>query len=111
MYVFTSPTCPHCPAAKKIASEVANSRDDVVYKDVVSGMPGSERLFRKFDISSVPTIIIRGPAYPNNIGLRGVQSRKTLNKYINLALGLESLPEKSSSGGFLKKLFGKKKED
>ncbi len=108
LFVFTSLTCPHCPVAKKIASEVAGARDDVVYRDVVSGVAGSERLFRKFDIQTVPTIIIQGPAYDGNIGLRGAQPEKTLNKYLDIALGKRSLEdEKKSGGGFFRKLFGK----
>ncbi|MFP4524733.1 MAG: thioredoxin family protein, partial [Candidatus Woesearchaeota archaeon] len=80
LYVFSSPTCPHCPTAKAIAGQVAKERDDVIYKDVVSGMAGSNKLFKKFDIASVPTIIIQGPAYPQNIGLKGTQPVPTLNK-------------------------------
>ena len=87
LYVFSSPTCPHCPAAKSISEEFARERDDVKLIQVVSGTGGAEKLFRKFDVMSVPTIIIRGPAHPNNIGLRGAQGKNVLAKYVDIALG------------------------
>lgn len=90
LYVFTSPTCPHCPMAKELAKKAANERDDVVYMDVMSGSHAAEKLFKKFDVASVPTIIITGLEYPSNIGLRGAQSVPTLHKYINMALGIEA---------------------
>lgn len=107
LYVFSSPTCPHCPTAKAIAGQVAKERDDVTYKDVVSGMAGSNKLFKKFDIASVPTIIIQGPEYPQNIGLKGTQPAPTLHKYLDVAVGKREVEESSSSSGgsgFLGKL-------
>lgn len=102
--LFTSPTCPHCPSAKAIAEKVAKSRDDVRLRLIVSGQPGAERLFKHYDVMSVPTFIIRGPGYPHNIGLRGTQSEGTLNKYIDIALGLKE-PEVKKS--FFEKLMEK----
>lgn len=106
MYVFTSPTCPACPAAKEITAQLAKQRDDFVLKNVVSGMAGSNGLFKKHDVVSVPTIIIKGPGYPQNIGLRGAQPIPTLNKYLDLALGLEVKNEEKTarSGGFFGKI-------
>ena len=97
MYVFTSPTCPHCPAAKEFASQVAKERGDVTLKNVVSGMSGSNGLFKKFDVASVPTIIIKGPGYDKNIGLRGAQPPKTLHKYLDLALGMQPQEEEAQA--------------
>lgn len=106
MYVFTSPTCPHCPQAKEIAMGVAKERDDVALKQVVSGMGGSNALFKKFDVMSVPTIIIKGPGYSRNIGLRGTQPAATLHKYLDKALGLETREEEASAKkGFFSRLF------
>ncbi len=89
MMVFSSPTCPHCPAAKNFAEQVHKERDDVRLQLVTSGTPGAEKLFRKYDVASVPTVIIKGDSYDQNIGLRGAQSPKTLHKYVDLALGIE----------------------
>lgn len=107
MLVFTSPTCPACPAAKELTSQLAKQRDDFVLKNVVSGMPGSNGLFKKHDVVSVPTIIIKGPGYPQNIGLRGAQPIPTLNKYLDMALGVEqeeATGEKPRTGGFFGKI-------
>lgn len=103
LYLFTSLTCPHCPAAKLFAEQVRKERGDFTIAHVVSGMPGAERLFRKFDVQSVPTIIIKGPGYPHRIGLRGTQSPKTLHKYLDLALGIQK--EHKPQKGFLARLF------
>ena len=100
-------TCPNCPPAKAIAHDVAKARDDVVLKNVVSGMGGSNGLFKKFDVMAVPTIIIKGPSYPQNIGLRGVQPAKTLHKYLDMALGIKFADEEPvSRTGFFSKIRG-----
>lgn len=104
MYLFTSMTCPNCPPAKQLAHDVAKERDDVVLKNVVSGMAGSNGLFKKFDVMAVPTIIIKGPGYDKNIGLRGVQPAKTLHKYIDMALGIQPEEQPTGKSGFLSKL-------
>jgi len=104
LFVFSSPTCPHCPMAKNLAQQAVKEREDVHYVDVMSGSHAAEKLFKKFEVQSVPTIIITGPEYPSNIGLRGAQAIPTLHKYLNLALGIkeEVLEEeqKQSSGFF-----------
>lgn len=104
MLVFTSPTCPQCPMAKEFAHNVGKARDDVTIKHVVSGMPGSNGLFKKHDVMAVPTFIIKGPGYPSNIGLRGVQPEQTLHKYVDLALGkqLSEIEKKEKKGFFTK---------
>lgn len=103
LYVFSSPTCPHCPTAKAIAQEFAENRDDVLFKDVLSGTAGAQKLFKKFEVVSVPTIVIRGPGYPHNIGLRGAQGKDVLTKYVNMALGRETPVEDKQ--GFWSRLF------
>jgi len=75
-----------------------------VLKNIVSGSRESERLFKKFGVVSVPTFIIKGPGFPQNIGLRGVQSEKTLHKYLDIALGLRRVEESSSAPGFFSKV-------
>lgn len=107
LYVFSSPTCPHCPTAKELAKQATSARDDVMYNDVMSGSHAAEKLFKKFDVASVPTIIITGPGYPSNIGLRGAQSIPVLNKYIDMALGVESedvQEEKPAKSGFFARM-------
>ncbi len=75
--------------AKELAKKATSEREDVVYTEVMSGSHAAEKLFKKFDVASVPTIIITGPGYPSNIGLRGAQSIPVLHKYMDLALGIE----------------------
>lgn len=94
MHLFFSPTCPHCPRAKEIASEVAKDRDDVDLEMHSIMEPEGQEMSREYEIMSVPTFIIKGPGFPENIGLRGVQGKDVLNKYIDKALGGEDKEEK-----------------
>jgi len=87
VYLFTSPTCPHCPAAKEFIRGFKKTRDDFVLVDASVATRNGEKLAKKFDVMSVPTFVIRGPGYPRNIGLSGLQSEESMNKYIDLALG------------------------
>lgn len=107
IYLFTSPTCPHCPAAKAQAEQLAKEREDIELKTIISGMPGEE-LFKEYDVTSVPTFIIKGAGFPNNIGLRGSQNIKTLSKYVDKALGKEpqeQQKDKQEKKGLFKKIF------
>jgi len=93
IYLFTSPTCPHCPAAKKALHEFKNTRDDISFSEYPTYTKTGRKMARKYSIMSVPTIIIDGPGY-QPIGLRGVQSQEALNKYVDIALGNRSAEEK-----------------
>jgi thioredoxin-related protein len=106
LFVFSSMTCPHCPPVRKVVEEFSSTRKDVVVRSVVSGMSGASELFDKFEVRSVPTIIIKGPGYPHNIGLRGAQDAAVLAKYVDMALGKEPSVEVTSGWSF-KKLFQK----
>ena len=102
--VFTSPTCPHCPSAKKLAFEVAKERDDVVVKEMSTATHEGQRKAKRYGIMSVPTLIIQGPASSQPIGLRGTPPRKGLIKAIDISLGLDQWKEKKK--GFFSRLFG-----
>lgn len=57
--VYTSQTCPHCPAAKEVAQKVKDALgDDLDYQplDVSENMDK----VREYGIMSVPTLIIDG---------------------------------------------------
>lgn len=95
VYLFTSPTCPHCPNAKKFIHEFKKKRDDFVLKEYSTATKEGQKLSAKFQVRSVPTFIIKGPGYAGNIGLVGVQNDKTMNKYLDLSLGKE--PEREPS--------------
>ena len=93
LYVFTSPTCPHCPAAKEIARKVKSGRDDFDLLEMSTASHEGQKKAKKFGIQSVPTIIINGNGYKDKIGLVGVQSERTLNKYLDIATGKKTVEE------------------
>lgn len=101
VYLFTSPTCPHCPVAHNFMEEFKKEREDIVYQEYSTATREGHLKAEKYGVMSVPTFIIRGHAYPQNIGLRGVQSKDAMNKYIDIALGKRELEEKK---GFFAKL-------
>ncbi len=93
VYLFTSPTCPHCPPAKKFMQNFKSTRDDCDFIELSTMDHEGQRKAEQFDVMSVPTFIVKGPGYNGNIGLRGVQSNDSMNKYIDIALGKRSLDE------------------
>ncbi|EHP83607.1 redox-active disulfide protein 1 [Methanotorris formicicus Mc-S-70] len=56
--VFTSPMCPHCPAAKRVVEEVASEIDGIEV-EYIDAMKEPERA-AKYGIMAVPTIVIDG---------------------------------------------------
>jgi len=93
VYLFTSPTCPHCPPAKKFINNFKATREDFDFIDMSTMTSEGQKFAEKFNVMSVPTFIIKGPGYDGNIGLRGIQSNDSMNKYIDIALGKRSLEE------------------
>lgn len=109
--VFTSPTCPHCPPAKTLAKDIAGSRGDVELKIYSTHEPEGSRLARKYQIMSVPTIIIKGPGSKDPIGLSGLPPRRSFEKAIDISLGKERWPDKKPSFFDKVKAIFKKPED
>ena len=93
VYLFTSPTCPHCPPAKRFMQNFKSTRDDCDFIELSTITEEGQKKAEHFDVMSVPTFIIKGPGYNGNIGLRGVQSNDSMNKYIDIALGKRSIEE------------------
>ena len=93
VYLFSSPTCPHCHSARIFMSKYKKGRDDFIFKELSTAKPEGQKLARKYGIMSVPTFIIKGPNFPQPIGLRGVQSERTMNKYIKLSNGIQEEEE------------------
>ncbi|AEH07494.1 MJ0307 family thioredoxin [Methanothermococcus okinawensis] len=56
--VFTSPMCPHCPAAKRVVEEVVSGMEGVEVENV-DVMKEPERA-ANYGIMAVPTIVIDG---------------------------------------------------
>ncbi len=105
MYLFTSLTCPHCPAAKTAMDEIAEERTDADFQKLSLEQPNAQRLAKTFGVQSVPTFIIQGPEHEGNIGLVGSQSKDTLNKYLDIASGKKQIASKESFITKLKKKF------
>jgi len=102
--VFTSPTCPHCHGAVKLAKEIEKERDDVraVETSTITGY--GRRRSKNLGIMALPTTIVKGPGYQGNIGFKGLPSKKGLLKAIDISLGKAEWGE---SKGFLKRLLEK----
>jgi len=103
VYLFTSPTCPNCPPAKEFIRKFMKERNDFTLEEISTISPDGERKARKFEVMSVPTFIIIGKGYPHPIGLRGNQSFKSMNKYLDLSYGKEVKEE--SIFDSIKKIF------
>ena len=91
--VFTSPTCPFCPGAKKAVEEVAKERNDVSYSELNVATPEGSIKAREFEVFSVPTIFVRGPAVNEIMALKGIPSKEKLNELIDIGVGLKKLPD------------------
>jgi predicted DsbA family dithiol-disulfide isomerase len=96
VYLFTSPTCPGCPPAKRFIHEFKKTRDDFILKELSTATHEGSKKARKFGIMAVPTFVIKGPEYPQPIGLRGLQSTRSMNKYIDLSYGIGKEEKKIS---------------
>jgi len=93
VYLFTSPTCSYCPSAKRFLGEFKRERDDFDAIELSTATPEGQKKAQKYNVMSVPTFIIRGPAFPDPIGLRGNQNAETMNKYLDIALGIKTLED------------------
>jgi len=75
--VFTSPMCPHCPAAKEVVEDVVGklSCDDIEVKYIdVTEDPGS---VDKYSIMAVPTIVVDG-----EVAFIGAPSKEQFENYL-----------------------------
>lgn len=91
--LFTSPTCPHCPIAKKFINNFKNERSDFELIEYSTLSHDGEKAARKYDVMSVPTFIIKGPGFPDPIGLIGTQTKEVMNKYLDIALGIKNIED------------------
>ncbi len=94
VYLFTSAGCPHCPPAKRFIAEFMQERNDFELIHLVSGTYAASQKAKEFDVISVPTFIIQGPAIDYNIGAKGTPSKEAMNKYLDMALGTYKEKEK-----------------
>ena len=102
--VFTSPTCPHCHPALDLAKQIEKERDDVKVTELSTATPHGHRKAEQLGVMALPTIFVKGPAYPQDIGFKGLPSKKGLLKAIDISLGKAEWEEKK---GFLKSIVEK----
>ena len=102
--VFTSPTCPHCHPALDLAKQIEKERDDVKVIELSTATPHGHRKAKQLGVMALPTIFVKGPAYPQDIGFKGLPSKKGLLKAIDISLGKAEWEEKK---GFLKSIIEK----
>ena len=102
--VFTSPTCPHCHPALDLAKQIEKERDDVKVTELSTATPHGHRKAEQLGVMAVPIIFVRGPAYPQDIGFRGLPSKNGLLKAIDISLGLAEWEEPK---GFFRSLLKK----
>lgn len=58
--LFTSPTCPHCPAAKRIAENVVKQMEGAILIERDVSSPENASIAARYGIHGVPTIMING---------------------------------------------------
>lgn len=94
--LFTSATCPHCPIAKKYFDELKEERDDVDLHSISINDPRGNKFAQGFGVQSVPTFIFYGPGHEEPMGLAGGQTKETLGKYIDIAVGKKTMDKTPS---------------
>ncbi len=57
--VFTSPMCPHCPAAKRVVDEVVSEMGGNIEVEHINVNENPDRAVQ-YGIMAVPTIVING---------------------------------------------------
>jgi small redox-active disulfide protein 1 len=104
--VFTSPTCPHCPSAKQLAQEVSKGRDDVRVIEQSTATAEGVKKAQHYNIMTVPTILVTGPATNEVFGFQGTPSRTKLVEAIEMSLGKREIPNNEPKKGFFARVFG-----
>lgn len=102
--IFTSPTCPHCHSAVDLAKEIEKMREDVKVTEISTATKSGHNKAEQMGVMAVPTIFVRGPGYPQNIGFRGTPSKNALLKAIDISLGKAEWKEEK---GLLKSMLDK----
>ncbi len=58
--LFTSPTCPHCPAAKRMAENVVGQMEGALLIERDVSLPENADAAARYGIHGVPTMMING---------------------------------------------------
>jgi len=81
--IFTSPTCPYCPAAKALVDMVAKAQEDVTVVEHTPMTAEGRKRSKEFGITSVPTIHVSGEGSKEIVGVKGLPKKETLLKMID----------------------------
>jgi small redox-active disulfide protein 1 len=58
--LFTSPTCPHCPAAKRVAENVVGQMEGALMIERDISTPEGTESAARYGVQGVPTIVVNG---------------------------------------------------
>lgn len=86
-YLFTSPTCPHCPAAKRFAEEYFADKESVEFYLLDATDPRASEPAQAFGVQSVPTFILVGSGKDRPVGISGTPSAEHMDKVLALVSG------------------------
>lgn len=56
--LFTSPTCPNCPAAKQVAENVVRRMEGALLIERDISIPENAEIAKRYGIQGVPTIVV-----------------------------------------------------
>lgn len=111
--VLTSSSCPHCPSAvratRKLLEDYPELEGRVRWGEVSTNTPDGRHKARRYQVRSVPTIILTNRAGQTGI-LPGAPTQKKYLEAVYEMLGDAVPPQKkkqSDSGGFLSRFFGR----
>ncbi len=85
--VFTSNTCPHCPAAVRVTKELFENNPELKeiakWKEMNTSTVVGSKKAKRYGIRSVPTIILTNGKTGEQAGLSGAPSEKRYLKVIS----------------------------
>jgi small redox-active disulfide protein 1 len=58
--LFTSPTCPHCPAAKRVTENVVKQMEGALLIERDISTPEDAEVAARYRVQGVPTIVVNG---------------------------------------------------
>ena len=105
LLVFVSSTCSHCPEAEQVARIVCPEYSEygLSHEKVRVKTSRGKELSERYQVRSVPTLIFINEDGTEITRIIGALSEEGLRKKIEILLGIKE--------SFLKKIFGKKKDE
>lgn len=91
--IFTSPVCPHCPAAKETLKKFA-VKNNLTFKEYSTYSKEGQKKVQQYNIMRVPTIIIKGNK--ETIGVVAQPTEEKLADALSVAEGTKELKPHTS---------------